>query len=40
MHSFLIEKFDLDFIENKLFITSLYLHEMSNLVIFFINDVF
>jgi hypothetical protein len=29
MHSFLIEKFDLD-LENKFFITSLYLHEMLN----------
>jgi hypothetical protein len=28
MHSFLIEKFDLDFIENKFLITSLNLHEM------------
>jgi hypothetical protein len=35
MHSFLIEKIeiDLDFIENKFFITSLYLHEMLNSVI-------
>jgi hypothetical protein len=28
MHSFLIEKLDLDFKENKFLITSLYLHEM------------
>jgi hypothetical protein len=33
MHSFLIEKFGLDFIENKFLITSLYLHEMLNSVI-------
>jgi hypothetical protein len=40
MHSFLIEKFDLRFIENKFFITSLYLHEMLNLIISFINNAF
>jgi hypothetical protein len=28
MHSFLIGKFDLEFIENKFLITSLYLREM------------
>jgi hypothetical protein len=33
MHSFLIEKIDLDFIENKFLITSLYLHEILNSVI-------
>jgi hypothetical protein len=33
MHSFLIVKFDLNFIENNFFITSLYLHEMLNSVI-------
>jgi hypothetical protein len=33
MHSFFIEKFDLDFIEYKFLITSLYLHEMLNSVI-------
>jgi hypothetical protein len=33
MQSFLIEKFDLDFIENKIFITFLSLHEMLNSVI-------
>jgi hypothetical protein len=33
MHSFLIGKFDLEFIENKFLITSLYLHEMLNWVI-------
>jgi hypothetical protein len=33
MHSFLIEQFDLVFIENKFFITSLYLHLMLNSVI-------
>jgi hypothetical protein len=33
MHSFLIVKFDLNFIENIFFITSLYLHEVLNLVI-------
>jgi hypothetical protein len=33
MHSFLIGKFDFEFIENKFLITSLYLHEMVNLVI-------
>jgi hypothetical protein len=34
MHSFLIEKkHDLNFIENKFLITSLYLHEMLNSVI-------
>jgi hypothetical protein len=33
MHSFLIGKFDLEFIENKFLITSFYLHEMLNWVI-------
>jgi hypothetical protein len=33
MHSFLIGKFDLEFIENKFIITSLYFHEMLNWVI-------
>jgi hypothetical protein len=33
MHSFLIGKFDLEFIENKFLITSHYLHEMLNWVI-------
>jgi hypothetical protein len=28
MHSFLIGKFDLEFIENKFLITSLYIREM------------
>jgi hypothetical protein len=32
MHSFLIRKFDFEFIENKFLITSLYLHEMLNWV--------
>jgi hypothetical protein len=32
-HSFLIEKFDVDFIENKFLITSFYLHEMLNSVL-------
>jgi hypothetical protein len=34
MHPFLIGKFDLEFIENKFLITSLYLHEMLNWEIF------
>jgi hypothetical protein len=33
MHSFLIVKIDLEFIENKFLITSLCLHEMLNWVI-------
>jgi hypothetical protein len=33
MRSFLIGKFDFEFIENKILITSLYLHEMVNSVI-------
>jgi hypothetical protein len=33
MHSFLIGKFDFDFIEHKFLITSLYLQEMLNSVI-------
>jgi hypothetical protein len=33
MHSFLIEKFDLEFIENKFLIISLYLHEILKSVI-------
>jgi hypothetical protein len=33
MHSFLIVKFDLNFVENKFPITSLYIHEMLNSVI-------
>jgi hypothetical protein len=33
MHSLIIEKFQLDFIENKFFITFLYLHEILNSVI-------
>jgi hypothetical protein len=33
MHSTIIVKFDLNFIENKVFITSVYLHEMLNSVI-------
>jgi hypothetical protein len=33
MHSFLIGKFDLEFIENKFLITSLYLRKMLNWVI-------
>jgi hypothetical protein len=33
MHLFLIGKFDLEFIENKFLITSLYLHEMLTSVI-------
>jgi hypothetical protein len=34
MHSFLIGKFDLECIKNKFLITSLYLHEMLNWVIY------
>jgi hypothetical protein len=33
MHSFLIGAFDLELVENKFLITSLYLHEMLNSVI-------
>jgi hypothetical protein len=33
MHSFFIEKFGLDFTENKFLITFLYVHEMLDAVI-------
>jgi hypothetical protein len=38
MHSFFIGKVDFEFIENKFLFTSLYLHEMLNSVISFINN--